>query len=714
MLFGQHQFSISYWRVFLLFSVVAFGFLAKADASVDTIQFTTSPVLFPAFDATISDYVVRTTGTTTVQVTVTNSDPLDTTTTVSVDGAPAIVGGFSAQVTLDQGQGFKIAVVQDGTSKDYFVRTLGNGFPTWGSERPGAPQAEFYVVAPSDGVGAANRYITIYDTNGVPIWWTRPPNPHRPIDAKILPNGEVLWTESDTTNPNVGLKAEHRRLDGSIVDDSIAASGYEFDVHDVQRLDNGNYLVIGSGSRCCYNLVSHGGPPNATIRDCILQEVTSDGTTVWTWLASDHIGIDETQQQWWTAALGTRPVDAFHINSAVMDAAHDLLISLRHTNAIYKVANPQALQNPGKIIWKLGGSPSTIEPGTLLTVLGDPIFSAGGGFGGQHYARWFDAGDGQLYVTLHDNGTNLGRPPRGVMYQINEEKQTATLMEDVRDNASPNMTSACCGSAAKLPSGNWVMSWGGRPLVTELTPSGDRAVALTFGVFSYRVDPVPSGTVTRAQLRAGMDAQYPRPTPTPSPTPTPTPTPTETPTPTPTPTATATATATPSPTSTPTATPPPPPIYISGKILYCSTSGSVSVPNVTLILTGDSMSATVSDSSGDYQFLNLVLDDSYVVTPSKPALLPGNSKINTTDVVATQRHFLHITLLPPGCQQTAADTNGDGLVNTVDVIAIQRFFLGLATGIAKTGQYHFTPENRVYSSLSTAESDQDYYGARLR
>jgi hypothetical protein len=179
-------------------------------------------------------------------------------------------------------------------------------------------------------------------------------------------------------------------------------------------------------------------------------------------------------------------------------------------NAVYKITNPGGQTNPGKIIWKLGGSAPTMEPGTRLTISGDPVFSSGGGFGGQHYPRWFDAGDGQLYVTLHDNGSDLGRPPRGVMYRINETAKTATLIEDVRDNASPSMTSPCCGSAGKLPTGNWVMSWGNNPLVTELTPSGSRVFVLTFGAPSYRVGSVLPGAVTREQLRAGMDAQYPR------------------------------------------------------------------------------------------------------------------------------------------------------------------------------------------------------------
>ncbi len=101
----------------------------------------------------------------------------------------------------------------------------------------------------------------------------------------------------------------------------------------------------------------------------------------------------------------------------------------------------------------------------------------------------------------------------------------------------------------------------------------------------------------------------------------------------------------------------------------------------------------------------------YTVTPTKPTLSPGSpgsSSINTVDIVAVQRHFLSVAIIPPGCRLTAADVNGDGFANTVDVVAIQRFFLSLPTGIANVGKYQFNPANRTYSNLVTNQSAQNY------
>ena len=128
---------------------------------------------------------------------------------------------------------------------------------------------------------------------------------------------------------------------------------------------------------------------------------------------------------------------------------------------------------------------------------------------------------------------------------------------------------------------------------------------------------------------------------------------------------------------------------------------------MTLTLTGSVSDSQLSDGSGNYSFSDLPNGGSYIVTPSKLALTPGSSGINTVDVIATQRHFLAISVLT-GCRLTAADVNGDFNVTTVDVIAIQRFFLGLSTGIANAGKYQFVPLDRTFSAITTDQINQNF------
>ena len=180
-------------------------------------------------------------------------------------------------------------------------------------------------------------------------------------------------------------------------------------------------------------------------------------------------------------------------------------------------------------------------------------------------------------------------------------------------------------------------------------------------------------------------------------------------TPTATPTATATATATPTATAYP--TPTPCPLFtISGTVGQCTTAGpsGVALADVTMTLTHSAGgSTTTTDGSGNYTLYALSCSAPVTVTPTKAARLPGSAGINTTDVIAVQRHFLAISLLT-GCRLAAADCAAPAGITTADVIAIQRFFLGLTTGIGNVGKYSFTPASRSYSLLFSDQTAQNY------
>ena len=96
------------------------------------------------------------------------------------------------------------------------------------------------------------------------------------------------------------------------------------------------------------------------------------------------------------------------------------------------------------------------------------------------------------------------------------------------------------------------------------------------------------------------------------------------------------------------------------------------------------------------------------MTPTKAARTPGSAGINGVDVLAVQKHFLGITLLPVGCRRDAADVNGGGVINGVDVLSIQKFFLGLTSGTANVGKYQFTPVNRTYTGVVSNQTAQNY------
>jgi hypothetical protein len=171
------------------------------------------------------------------------------------------------------------------------------------------------------------------------------------------------------------------------------------------------------------------------------------------------------------------------------------VISTRYTDALYRIDRAT-----GRVDWKLGG---THTPESLA-IAGDPRYGATT-FGGQHDARVLPDGT----VTVYDNGTDRGRPPRDLRYRIDAQARTATLLEQLTD---PEVTSSDWGGGTrKLPGGNWVTAWCHRQLVTEMTPSGKLVFRLVLvRRSSYRVYPVLPGRLSAATLRSGMDRMHPR------------------------------------------------------------------------------------------------------------------------------------------------------------------------------------------------------------
>jgi outer membrane protein assembly factor BamB len=443
-----------------------------------TLSISTTPGLFPAFTTAVTDFVSRCGDG--APVTVSVEAPNDT--AVSVAGEPWATGRFTTTVTRAAGQDFAIIVApRSKPATTHFVRCLPTDFPEWTAENAGSTGAEWYVTTPLTGFAPAHSII--YDTNGVPVWWGPPA---QAIFTTVLPDGNV----GSVVN---GVIEEHR-FDGSLVR-SVHTMDGGADGHDLLLLPNGNFVAVTAASRSGVDLSAIGGPANTTLGDHVIEEIDpSDGHVVWSWDVADHIPATAMDPQWRNSLIvnGSAPYDVYHWNS-IEDTGDGFIVSFRHLDAVYKIDKAS-----GAIVWKLGGS---AEPKSL-TVTGDPVFTNGGHFGGQHDARLL--ADGTL--TLHDNGTNLGRAPRALRYQIDENALTATLLETVVD--ADISTSICCGSARKLASGDWVIGWGGTETGTE-SVGGVRHTTLSFpGRLVYRLVPIPAGQLSRDALRAGMDDQY--------------------------------------------------------------------------------------------------------------------------------------------------------------------------------------------------------------
>jgi hypothetical protein len=408
-----------------------------------------------------------------------------------IGGGRWFTGTRERRVHLRVGQAVKVTKKTVGSAGTYSIRCLPADFPRFKFTRHQEPRHGFYIMTPG---GAVAHYVVVVDQWGVPVWWFEVDPSAAAIDAKVL-GRQIVWTRR-YGHPAFGTSAktayEFRRPDGTLVR-SLRAVGTITDIHDLQPTPDGNYLILSYRPRSGVDASAQNGDAEATVYDGVVQKLAPDGRLLWEWSTAGHIGLAETGR-WWTRL--TEPYDIVHINAVEPLAHGDFLISLRHTDAVYRIDGAT-----GEVEWKLGGTPTEES----LTVHDDPF--APYPLGGQHDVRYLGGGE----ISLHDNETDLGRAPRAVRYSI--QGAFASLIDSQSDPQVP--VSPCCGSA-RYSDGSWLISWGGIPRVTEFAPNGRPTFELRFdrqqlgdneteSVFSYRVVGVDSLKIH--DFRAGMNAQ---------------------------------------------------------------------------------------------------------------------------------------------------------------------------------------------------------------
>ena len=258
------------------------------------------------------------------------------------------------------------------------------------------------------------------------------------------------------------------------------------DSHDLQLLPGGNYLAILDVPRRRVDLSTWGRSSQSTIIDNEIVELNAANKVVWRWSVAAHINVAAANLNW-----RSQFPDLVHMNSIQLLGNHQLVFSTRHLDAVYAID-----MRSGAIIWKLGGTPTAQS----LTVAGDQYAASNPDalFSGQHEARILP--DGTL--TVEDNGTQPLRPVRALRFAIDPATRTATEIAQVTD--SRYRSAFCCGGVDHLPTGDWLASWGIAEYATELNPSGNPVLTVSYApYFSYRVAPVVPAI---SALRAGMNA----------------------------------------------------------------------------------------------------------------------------------------------------------------------------------------------------------------
>jgi hypothetical protein len=211
--------------------------------------------------------------------------------------------------------------------------------------------------------------------------------------------------------------------------------------------------------------------PDSPLVEGIVQEVdVATGRVVFEWRSSEHVGVEES---FLTAPQKDGTIDYFHLNSVDVDTDGHLLVSSRHTCAVYKVH-----RRTGQVLWRLGGKRSD------FSVAPDAAFAY------QHDVR--RQPDGTL--TLFDN--RVGAPgaagsSRGVRLAVDMERRTVGLVQEYR--APGERAGWAMGNVQQLDDGGVFVGWGTDGSFSEFAPDGRLRYDARFGdvSVSYRTYRLP-------------------------------------------------------------------------------------------------------------------------------------------------------------------------------------------------------------------------------
>ena len=304
---------------------------------------------------------------------------------VQLAGGPPLTGAFTIDSGVEPGQDFPIEVIGAGTRDIYRVRCLPADFPHWRFEKVRDPGPGLFVVAfqasPHD-----RPWVIVFDNEGVPRWWYSPPT--GVLWAQVLSGGMIALTRSfgDGYGMNPRMGHEIRSPSGNLIR-VVKTRGSVTDGHEFHELPNGNFLLDSYAPTGGIELLHVAAykkrrpPSRAAAVFAEIQELDPQGRVTWRWNSRGRIKLGETGR-WWRSVLANpkrsrfgETFDPVHINAIEPRGSDEVVISTRHTDAVYGID-----RSTGRILWKLGGT----QTPQSLRIIGDPANRV---FGGQHDAR---------------------------------------------------------------------------------------------------------------------------------------------------------------------------------------------------------------------------------------------------------------------------------------------------------------------------------------
>lgn len=275
-------------------------------------------------------------------------------------------------------------------------------------------------------------YAGMYDQDGYLVWYA-PTGVNTLADFKYYPNEDQY---SLTTIIQGALHVIILDNNFNAID-TLVTQNNAMDIHDVLRLENGNWLFStitwDTMDLSAYTFDGMQGGTQTVVHGYGYEEISPTGVLVNEWNSNDFVHPSETYDFW---GYNENDFDYCHGNAYEEDTDGNILVSLRHLNAIHKID-----RQTGDIIWRLGGE------------LSDFTFANDGGFSGQHDVRRLPNGD----YSIFDNG-NITSSTRGVTYSLDTTNWIATKTGEYIHPTGFN--ASAMGSYRILEDGREILGYG--------------------------------------------------------------------------------------------------------------------------------------------------------------------------------------------------------------------------------------------------------------
>ncbi|HMU25981.1 MAG TPA: arylsulfotransferase family protein [Solirubrobacterales bacterium] len=318
---------------------------------------------------------------------------------------------------------------------------------TINTSKPGVANGDIFMAPRTNGP-------MIVDNDGGLVYY-RPGQRVTDFRTQTFRGKPVLtWWRRAQVGKHVESNYAIAGTDYKVIKRFEAGNGYTSDPHEFTMASD-TTAYVNSFRNVIMDLSKYGGLKRTPVMDNVAQEVDLlTGQVIWEWHSLGNIRVPETYKD--IPSKITRPFDYFHLNSISRDSDGNMLISARHTCALYKIN-----RETGKVMWRMGGKDSDFK------------LASGFRFCYQHDFRPHPNGT----YSIFENGAADGelkpkaRMSKAYIFRINQKKKTTAL---VKTYIHPgNLLSPSQGNTQLLPNGNVFTGWGSLEYCTEFAPDGE-------------------------------------------------------------------------------------------------------------------------------------------------------------------------------------------------------------------------------------------------